>query len=262
MLRKELLELFKTGRLVIVTGVMIFFGILGPAAARYLPQLMEGQLPEGMQIIMPAPVPADGIQQFLENVGQLGWVTLILVTMGALAGERATGTVAVVLATPVSRNAFVLAKLISRLLLLLVSVLAGAAVCLLYTGLLLGAYPLPEFLAATGLFVLYGALVIAWTILMSSLVNSPASAPADSPSSRSFSSPPSVSSAAASATSSPSASSLTATSSVCARRSTGSGSPSRSPSPSSSPAPSPPTPASAPFPSSPPPDLLTLYPRS
>ena len=84
----------------------------------------------------------------------------------------AAGTVAVVLATPISRNSFVLAKLISRLALLLVSVVAGAAVCLLYTGLLLGAYPLPEFLAATGLYLLYGALVIAWTILMSSLVKS------------------------------------------------------------------------------------------
>jgi ABC-2 type transport system permease protein len=172
MLRKELLELLKTGRLLIVTGVMVSFGILGPAAARYLPQLMEGQLPEGMQIIMPEPVPADGVQQFLENVGQLGWIALILVTMGALAGERAAGTVAVVLATPVSRSSFVVAKLISRLLLLLVSVVAGAAVCILYTGLLLGAYPLPEFLAATGLYVLYGALVVAWTILMSSLVRS------------------------------------------------------------------------------------------
>ncbi|MDP6348518.1 MAG: hypothetical protein QGG58_01845, partial [Chloroflexota bacterium] len=51
------------------------------------------------------------------------------------------GTVAIVLATPISRNFFVLAKLVSRLALLLVSVLAGAAVCLLYTELLLGAYP-------------------------------------------------------------------------------------------------------------------------
>jgi hypothetical protein len=42
MLRKELLELLKTGRLLIVTGSMVSFGILGPAAARYLPQLMEG----------------------------------------------------------------------------------------------------------------------------------------------------------------------------------------------------------------------------
>ncbi|MDP6508545.1 MAG: ABC transporter permease subunit [Chloroflexota bacterium] len=125
-----------------------------------------------MQIIMPDPVPADGVQQFLENVGQLGWIALILVTMGALAGERAAGTVAIVLATPISRNFFVLAKLVSRLALLLVSVLAGAAVCLLYTELLLGAYPLPEFLAATGLYLLYGALVVAWTILMSSLVKS------------------------------------------------------------------------------------------
>ena len=133
MLRKEMLELWKTGRLAIVTGVMVSFGILGPAAAKYLPRLMEGQLPEGMQIIMPDPVPADGVQQFLENVGQLGWVAVILVTMGALAGERASGTVAVVLALPVSRSAFVTAKLISRLVLLLISVAAGALVCFFYT---------------------------------------------------------------------------------------------------------------------------------
>ena len=126
LLRKELREAQRTNRLLIVGAIYLFFGISSPLLAKYLPDLLKGQLPGGIQIQIPPPTAADAVDQFIKNLGNTIFVAILL-TMGAVAREKERGTAAFVMTKPVGRAAFLAAKF-SALALIFLLGLALAAV--------------------------------------------------------------------------------------------------------------------------------------
>lgn len=85
--RLEWLRLARTRRWLVLVGVFLFFGLLGPLGARYLDQILGlagGEL-EGAQIELPPPVPADGMIQFASNAFQVGTLVVVVVAAGSLA---------------------------------------------------------------------------------------------------------------------------------------------------------------------------------
>ena len=81
--RVEWLRLVRTGRAWIVLGVYLFFAVLGPVTARYLPEILA-RFGGDIQVITPEPTPAMGIAQFSSNAAQLGLLAIIVVAAGAL----------------------------------------------------------------------------------------------------------------------------------------------------------------------------------
>lgn len=136
LLRKELLEQWRTRRLLVVAIVFTIFGIGSPLLARYTPELIKAVGGANFEITFPTPTAKDAIDQFLKNVGQAGILTAILLAMGSVATEKERGTAALILSKPVSRAAFLAAKLVALATTLAVSVLLASIGAYAYTAFL------------------------------------------------------------------------------------------------------------------------------
>ena len=106
LLRKELLEQWRTRRLLVVTVVFVALGIGSPFLARYTPELIQALGGVPFEIEFPEPTTLDAIDQFLKNLGQVGILSAILLAMGSVATEKERGTAALLLSKPASRAAY------------------------------------------------------------------------------------------------------------------------------------------------------------
>ena len=111
LLRKELLEAWRTRRLPAVAVLFLVVGILSPLTARYLNEILAMALGDQLPVTLPVPTAATALDQLLKNLGQMGALAAIALAMGSVSGELDRGTAALVLAQPATRSAFLLAKL-------------------------------------------------------------------------------------------------------------------------------------------------------
>lgn len=174
LLRKEVLEQWRTRRLVIVGIVFLLFGIGSPLLAKYTPELLKaiGTGVPGAVIQLPPPTTADAVAQLAKNVGQLGVVVAILLAMGAVAAEKERGTAAFVLTLPAGRGAFLGAKLVAIGFTLLVAIALAAAGDWLYTTILFESLAVPGFVALAVLLWLQMLAFAAITFLASTVSGS------------------------------------------------------------------------------------------
>jgi ABC-2 type transport system permease protein len=113
LLRKELLEQWRTLRLPVVVALFTLIGLSSPLLARFTPELIEAVGGSQFRIVTSTPTAADAVDQLLKNLGQLGAFVAVLLPMGAVATERERGTAALLLTKPASRGAFLIAKLVA-----------------------------------------------------------------------------------------------------------------------------------------------------
>lgn len=137
MTRKELLEQWRTWKVVVIAAVFILFGLASPLLARFTSEILMS-MPGAEQFaeLIPTPTTADAIGQYLKNLTQFGFIIAILAGMGAIAGERERGTAALILSKPVPRWAFVGSKFTAQALVYLVAVVLAGLAMLFYTNLL------------------------------------------------------------------------------------------------------------------------------
>ncbi len=136
LLGKELREAWRTRRLPVVAILFVIVGILSPLTARYLNEILEVALAGQLPMALPDPTIATVVEQLQKNLGQLGALAAIALAMGSVAGELDKGTAALILAQPVTRPAFLLAKLVALAVVLLVCTVLGVAVAWIYTAIL------------------------------------------------------------------------------------------------------------------------------
>ena len=173
LLRKELLESWRTLRLPIVTGLFLLVGLSSPLLAKFLPEIIKAatgdQLPS---IPIPTPVAADAATQLWKNVAQFGAIAAIVLAMGSVAAEKERGTAAFVLSKTVSRGAFLAAKVASIGAVLAIGVVLATAVAWFYTAVLFEPLPVAGWvgfavLAWLGLAV-WGAITFAGSVVTGS----------------------------------------------------------------------------------------------
>jgi ABC-2 type transport system permease protein len=172
-LRKELRENLRTNRLLVVVAIFAILGIISPLTAKYTPELLKslGTGSSGVIVILPPPTVKDAITQFIKNVAGTGILVAILLPMGLVAREKERGTAAFVLTKPLSRLAFLTAKLTALGLTLTAGVAIGALATYWYTALLFTPTSVAGFVAAS-LLVLLSLLVYAsFTFLGSTLMS-------------------------------------------------------------------------------------------
>ena len=163
-LRKELREALRSNRLLVVGVVFFLLGIISPVTAKYTPELLKalGTSQAGVRITMPPPTVVDAIAQYLKNVAGTGIFVAILLPMGMVAREKERGTAAFVLTKPLSREAFLAAKLASLVLMLAAGVIVAAAAAYFYTAIFFAPTDLGGFIGCTVLVLLsllvYGLL--------------------------------------------------------------------------------------------------------
>ncbi len=173
LLGKELLELRRTFRVIVLPALFVVFGLAAPALIRALPMIIKGSEAQGLDIPLPDFGPADGIAQYLSFARQLGLIAVIVLYMGIIAGERKEGTLAMLFVKPVSRLSFVWTRWVVNGAYLGLSFLAGCGTAVLYTVLLLGRPDFSAAAAAAGLYLAYLLLAFSWTTLFSALTKNP-----------------------------------------------------------------------------------------
>ncbi|MGC9396498.1 MAG: YhfC family glutamic-type intramembrane protease, partial [Anaerolineae bacterium] len=145
--RKELLQQWRTKWVIVVAAVFAFIGMFSPLAARFMPEIFRS-LPgvEQFAELIPEPSVADVVEQYVKNLQQFGFVVVVLLGMGAIAGEKDKGTAALILSKPMPRWAFVCSKFTAQTLVYMVGFLIAALCAFYYTWFLFGPVSMAAFL--------------------------------------------------------------------------------------------------------------------
>ncbi len=171
LLKKEIKEQWKTYRFLVVISVFLLLGLTTPLTLKYLPELMKlSGVP--MELSFPPPTAVQSLMGFAGDIGQVGVFVIVLIAMGSIANEVSRGTALIILSKPVSRTAFVTAKLLALSLTTIVALSVASAVCFAYTVWLIQDTSATAFLGLTLLLALFMVFSIATTLLFSSLFRS------------------------------------------------------------------------------------------
>lgn len=168
LLKKELWEQLKTYKLYIIGGVFLFFGFSTPLMLKYLPEILE-LAGEDIIIDIPPPTAVQALGEYSATIVQIGILIAVLMAMGAIAQERSKGTAMMTLSKPVSRSAFVTAKLTALSTSFIIALIAGSTACYLYTVTLIEDISVSGFLGQNLLMILLFIFCISVTLFFSSL---------------------------------------------------------------------------------------------
>lgn len=176
-LGKEFREIVKTWRIWVLPGIVLFFAVTGPVVARLTPQLVQALAPDtGLVIQIPDPTSLDAYLQWTKNLVQLVTFAIILLFAGAVSAERRSGTAVFVLTKPLSRTAFIVAKGLAQGAFLVGTAAVGAAVTWALTSAVFGEAPVGPLAGATGVWLVWGLMILGIMVFLSSLVGSQAGA--------------------------------------------------------------------------------------
>lgn len=159
--RLELLRLIRTRRAVVLAGVYVFFGFVGPLTARYLSAIVDRFGGGDLTVIVPDPIPADGIAQFASSAQQIGLLVAVVVAAGSVTLD-AVPEMSIFLRTRVSSAArLVVPRYIVSVSAVAVAYVLGVAIAWYETAVLLGGLPAAGMILGTLAGVLYLAFAVA-----------------------------------------------------------------------------------------------------
>ena len=157
--------------------VFIFFSLMSPLAARYMPEVMKTFVSQqGIIFELPPPTAVDSLAQFLKNLSQIGLFVMIFLVMGTVSAEKEQGTAAFIMVKPVPHISFILAKYLLLWIFLAVLMISSFLVCGFYTYILFGEVPLPSLAVLSLMLFIYMGSILSITLLMSTLFSSQAAA--------------------------------------------------------------------------------------
>lgn len=164
--RLEWLRLVRTNRWMIIVGIYVLFGVLGPLTAAYMQEII-GQFGGEMTIVAPDPRPADGIAQFIGNASQLGLLAVVVIGVGALAVD-ARPEIAAFLRTRVRKAwTLLLPRYVMTLAAATVGLVVGTATAWALTAALIGGLPAGAVVVGT----LYGMVYLAFAVAVLAAVS-------------------------------------------------------------------------------------------
>ena len=168
--KKDLVEQWRTKKILILTIIFLFVAISSPIMAKLLPEIMKSVSVPGMVISLPLPTYLDAIDQYIKNIGQIALLVIIFIVAGAISDEKSRKTLEILLTKPISRAAFVLSKFKSYF----ISVSAIFTLCSIifycYTTSILGGFNLINFVIMAALVLFYTLMIMSLTILASTIV--------------------------------------------------------------------------------------------
>ncbi len=132
LIKKNLLEAFRTKKILIFIGVFLAIGIISPVTAKVLPRIFEALLDslENMGVqgisIFDGTV-ADSYAQFISNNAELGVLFISLMYVGTIIKEKEKGTYAMLKTSKVKDSEIVLAHYVSQVIVFTISYLLSVA---------------------------------------------------------------------------------------------------------------------------------------
>lgn len=81
----ECLRLSRTGRLLVLIGTFVFFGIIGPVVTQYMAEILAYGASARIRIDIPPATPADAIISYTDNAVMFGMIAAVIITALACA---------------------------------------------------------------------------------------------------------------------------------------------------------------------------------
>lgn len=168
--KKEIRQLWRTKRLLVMGAVFLFFGMGSPLIAKLTPQMLSSL--EGAEVfaeLIPEPTGGDAIAQYIKNLSQFGFILAVLLAMGMVVGEKERKTAPMILSKPMPRWAFITSKFSAQLLMYLLMFALSSLGAYYYTVVLFGSLGLGDFLLMNALMLLWLLTFVALSLLGSTL---------------------------------------------------------------------------------------------
>ncbi|HOX41237.1 MAG TPA: ABC transporter permease subunit [bacterium] len=173
MINKELLEIYRGKKLLILAILFLFIAISSPVLAKLLPVILKSvPATPGLTINIPDPTWRDAIDQLVKNLSQIGMFVLIIIFAGSISEEKNKRTLELVLTKPVSRASFIVAKFLASILTVKLVFIIATIVFYLYTISILGSFSLVNFLWLSIFSLVFLAFVVALTLFFSTIAKS------------------------------------------------------------------------------------------
>ncbi|MBP5331838.1 MAG: ABC transporter permease subunit [Lachnospiraceae bacterium] len=173
-LRKEWMEMTRTGRLLILTVIFILFAIMNPAIAKLTPALLnmmkDSIAQSGMSVGEVTVNAMSSWTQYYKNAPIVLIVT-VLMSGSVLVGEYQSGTLIQVVTKGLSRRKIFLSKAITLLGSWTVLFLLYFGITYAYTASLWSEDRVEHLLCGTAAYWLFGAFVLAFMLLFSAIAN-------------------------------------------------------------------------------------------
>lgn len=174
MFKKEIREQWKSYKILFVPVVFIILMVTQPISMKLLPTLLKNEMPKGAVIHIPTPNSAEIMATIFGKFESMGIILLIIITMGAIAGERDKGITSLVLSKPIKRSTFFLSKWAAYTILALGSFVIGMIVSAYYTvNLFHGNLLFGDVTISTVLYLPVIMLIISISLCFSSFIKSP-----------------------------------------------------------------------------------------
>ena len=168
LLRKEILESWRTYKFIIIGGITIFFAIVNVVTIIYLPELMEMA---GMDVAMDATAAAS-MGSWIANLVMLAVFVPPFIVMGVVAKELSDGITASTLVRPVGRWAYILPKFLVYTVIFLLWAIVSTIICYLITNFAIEEYSFATTMQTLGLCLPTFVFAVALGIFFSSLFKS------------------------------------------------------------------------------------------
>jgi ABC-2 type transport system permease protein len=172
-LQKELLEQWRSYRMLVAVLVLGLFGLSSPLLARFTPELLS-VIPEAEEFahLIPPPTIRDAYIQYHSNIVQFGVILALLLAMGLVVQEKDKKTAAVVLTKPLSRLSFLAAKFIALTITFIIGLSVAALGGYYYTLLLFDPPVFQGWLTLNGLILIFLLVHTALALFFSTLARS------------------------------------------------------------------------------------------
>ncbi|MCL1997735.1 MAG: ABC transporter permease subunit [Turicibacter sp.] len=178
-LRKEITEIIRTKWLLVIACVFGGFSILSPLTARYVSEILSFTLDalgeDTFGLALPPPDFTQSYMQFYGDIGQMGVIALILLSMNVLLRELKSGTAFTMFMKGLAPGAFVLAKFTARAVALLLILLVAVSMVQFYTYLLFEQiFPFANLISSALLVWLYLLFILSFMLFAGALLKSTA----------------------------------------------------------------------------------------
>ena len=141
--KKEITELIKTVKGVVLAVIFLVLGISSPLLTKLTPEIVKMALTDAspeeaevMTALIPSPDSRASYEQFFGNFNIIGLLVVIIVFAGIVANEKSKNTAAYILTKNISRAQFILSKFISSAAFVFVSLVLAMGTQILYTNFL------------------------------------------------------------------------------------------------------------------------------
>jgi len=171
LIRKDLLEQWRTKKVLILSIVFLFVAVASPIIAKITPELLKTLSVPGMTITLPKATYVDSLDQFIKNVSQIAILVLVFVVAGAVSDEKNRKTLEILLTKPVSRTLFILSKFKAYFISITAIFAVSSLLFYLYTVSTFASFNFWNFALMAGNVLLYILMIAAVTILASTIVS-------------------------------------------------------------------------------------------